>query len=105
MLSPPRRLLLVLACLAALAGCVSDLRRDPAAQWSTRAALGLVRVYQRIGSPLMPSVGIQCRFTPTCSRYAEVVLTRHGLPRGAWLTVRRLARCGPWTPSGTRDAP
>ncbi len=53
----------------------------------------------------MPSVGVQCRFEPTCSHYADAVIATHGAARGSWLTVRRLARCGPWTPEGTVDMP
>ena len=66
---------------------------------------GVVRLYQRTASPLMPALGVRCRFTPTCSHYAEAVLRTHGFPAGAWLTARRLARCGPWTKDGTADPP
>jgi putative membrane protein insertion efficiency factor len=62
-------------------------------------------VYQRTLSPLASAVGIRCRFTPTCSRYAEVVIARDGLVRGGWKAITRIARCGPWTPYGTRDEP
>jgi putative membrane protein insertion efficiency factor len=82
-----------------------DLRREPSEQWSTRAALSAIHLYQDVASPRMSAVGVRCRFTPTCSRYAEAVIARDGAVRGGWLTVRRLARCGPWTPAGTLDAP
>ena len=36
-----------------------------------------------------------CRFTPSCSAYAEDAVRRHGAARGAWLTARRLVRCRP----------
>lgn len=54
---------------------------------------------------MVPGFGIQCRFTPTCSHYADAVVARHGALVGSWLTVKRLARCGPWTPMGTADPP
>ena len=66
---------------------------------------GAIHLYQRTLSRLMPAVGIQCRFTPTCSRYADVVIARHGAIPGAWRTITRLARCGPWTEMGTVDEP
>ena len=100
---PP--LLAILVLVAALGACAIDATRPPPARWSTRAALGAVHLYQRTASPLMPALGVRCRFTPTCSHYAEAVLRIHGFPAGAWLTVRRLARCGPWTKDGTPDPP
>jgi len=84
---------------------VADLSRPPRAQWSTWAVLAVVRRYQQTVSPQLPRFGIRCRFEPSCSRYAAAVLQRYGLPRGGWLTLRRLARCGPWTPQGTVDIP
>ena len=99
-MSTRTRLRTTLVLVLLLGACALDGRRPPAAQWSTRAALAVVHLYQRTASPLMPALGVRCRFTPTCSRYAEAVLRSHGFPAGAWLTLRRLARCGPWTKDG-----
>jgi hypothetical protein len=82
-----------------------DASRPPAQQWSTRALVATIRVYQRTASPRMPIVGVRCRFTPTCSRYSVAVLEHHGILRGTALTLVRLARCGPWTAAGTEDLP
>jgi uncharacterized protein len=83
-----------------LLGC--DLSRPPDRQVSTRAAVAAIRWYQ---TTLSPRLGAQCRFKPTCSEYALTVIRRHGAVRGGWLTVKRLVRCGPWTPKGTIDPP
>lgn len=68
-------------------------------------ALAGIHLYQRALSPLAARAGIRCRFTPTCSRYAETVITRDGIVRGGWRALERVARCGPWTPQGTADEP
>jgi len=68
-------------------------------------ALGGIHGYQRAIAPLASRAGIRCRFTPSCSRYAEVVIARDGVVHGGWLALKRLARCGPWTPAGTLDEP
>lgn len=68
-------------------------------------ALAGIHVYQRSLSPLAAHAGFQCRFTPTCSRYAEIVIARDGVVSGGWQAVKRIARCNPWTPHGTRDDP
>jgi len=68
-------------------------------------ALGGIHAYQRTVAPLLTIAGATCRFTPTCSRYAEIVITREGLLSGGWKTAKRIARCGPWTDAGTVDNP
>jgi uncharacterized protein len=60
-------------------------------------ALGLIRLYQLLISPLMPPA---CRFWPTCSRYSYEAINRHGVLRGGWLALRRLCRCHPFHPGG-----
>jgi len=82
-----------------------DLRRPPAAQVTTRAALAGIHAYQATLSPLYDRMGVQCRFSPTCSVYGEAVVRRFGVVRGGWMATRRVFRCGPWTPAGTRDDP
>ena len=64
-----------------------------------------IHLYQRALAPGAARIGLRCRFTPTCSRYAETVIARDGVLRGGWRAVKRVARCGPWTPQGTRDEP
>ncbi len=59
--------------------------------------VALVRLYQLTLSPLLPPA---CRFYPTCSQYALVAVREHGVLRGGWLAVARLARCHPWNPGG-----
>lgn len=67
-----------------------------------RAVILPIRLYQLCLSPLLPP---SCRFVPTCSAYAIEAITRHGLLRGGWLTLRRLARCHPWGGSGYDPVP
>ena len=68
-------------------------------------ALGGIHAYQRTVAPLAARAGLRCRFTPTCSRYAEAVIARDGVVRGGLKAALRIARCGPWTTPGTRDEP
>ncbi len=64
--------------------------------------LGLIRTYQRVVSPLTPPM---CRFQPTCSHYGYEAVARYGVWRGGWMTLRRVARCHPWSPGGFDPVP
>jgi putative membrane protein insertion efficiency factor len=66
------------------------------------AAVLAIRLYQRVISPWTPP---SCRYYPSCSQYALVAIQRHGLLRGGWLAVRRLARCHPWAKGGVDHVP
>ncbi len=65
-------------------------------------ALGLIRLYKRVISPFLPPA---CRFLPTCSEYGYEAIQRHGLWRGSWLALRRLARCQPFCRGGYDPVP
>ncbi len=95
-----RRILLAAALLLTL-----DLTRVPQKQLSAHALLGAIHLYQRTLSPLMPAMGVRCRFTPSCSHYGEAAIARYGAFGGTLRTAWRLLRCGPWTPQGTVDPP
>jgi hypothetical protein len=99
------RVIVRVVLVAALGTCVFDATRPPARQVSVRLAIAGIHYYQRSLAPLAASTGVACRFTPSCSRYAETVISRDGIVRGGWLTARRIVRCGPWTRPGTQDPP
>ena len=70
--------------------------------WIVRLIAYGLRVYRWLLSPL---IGPACRFEPSCSRFAEEALSRHGLLRGTWLALGRVARCHPFHPGGFDPVP
>lgn len=64
--------------------------------------IGLVRLYQLIISPWIPS---SCRYHPTCSQYSIEALKEHGAIKGIWLTIKRMGRCHPWNEGGYDPVP
>lgn len=70
--------------------------------------LGIIRLYQRTLSPLLPVVtagACGCRFSPTCSHYAAEAIRGHGALAGTWLALRRLVKCTPLHPGGFDPVP
>ena len=67
-----------------------------------RVLIWLIKAYQMVLSPML---GSNCRFTPTCSRYAIEALQAHGALYGSWLSLRRVLRCHPWHPGGHDPVP
>ena len=67
-----------------------------------RIAIAPIRFYQRFISPALPPA---CRYLPTCSAYAAEAIAVHGVVRGGWLALKRLARCHPWGGSGYDPVP
>jgi putative membrane protein insertion efficiency factor len=62
----------------------------------------LVRGYQLCISPWLPP---SCRFTPTCSEYTRVAVSRHGAFKGSWLGIKRICKCHPFYPGGYDPVP
>jgi putative membrane protein insertion efficiency factor len=69
---------------------------------AARSMLGLIWIYQQVWSPHAAGA---CRHVPSCSNYASEAVRRHGALRGAWLAMRRLARCHPLGSSGYDPVP
>lgn len=63
----------------------------------TRIALGPIRFYRKLISPLL---GPRCRYYPTCSAYAEDAIRTLGPARGFIVAAWRVLRCNPLSPGG-----
>jgi len=65
-------------------------------------------LYRRWFSPLLHSIsGVSgaCRFQPTCSEYAVVAVSRHGVLLGTALALWRVLRCHPFSRGGFDPVP
>jgi hypothetical protein len=65
--------------------------------------LALIRLYQKIVSPLLPAD--TCRFYPTCSHYGYQAVYKYGVIKGGWMAVKRVLRCNPFNPGGFDPVP
>ncbi|HBA73682.1 MAG TPA: membrane protein insertion efficiency factor YidD [Geobacter sp.] len=62
----------------------------------------VIRVYQKLLSPLLPRA---CRFYPSCSEYSRESITRYGVIKGSLLTIIRVGKCHPFHPGGYDPVP
>ena len=69
---------------------------------SRLALLGAIALYR---VTLSGWLGGQCRFFPTCSRYAEEAIRSLGATRGTFLATRRVLRCNPFGRGGLDPVP
>lgn len=64
--------------------------------------IGFIKTWRLLISPLYGNV---CRYYPSCSAYGLESVQVHGAWRGSILTVRRIARCNPWSAGGYDPVP
>lgn len=64
--------------------------------------LTLIAFYRTCISPFTPPA---CRYTPTCSQYAQEAIKKYGAFRGGWLALKRILRCHPFGGSGYDPVP
>ena len=60
----------------------------------------LIRSYRVALSPFFTA---SCRFSPSCSLFSTEAIEKHGLFRGGWMSLRRIARCYPLSRSAGYD--
>lgn len=65
-------------------------------------AIVLIRFYQVCISPFL---GKNCRFYPTCSEYALIVIKEWGFFKGSYLAIMRILKCNPFNDGGYDPPP
>ncbi|MBK6508635.1 MAG: membrane protein insertion efficiency factor YidD [Haliea sp.] len=67
-----------------------------------RLLIFIISCYKACLSPFM---GNNCRFYPSCSTYAQEAIAVHGVVKGLYLAISRVARCHPWHEGGEDPVP
>jgi hypothetical protein len=70
--------------------------------WGVWVSLALVQFYRTFLSHFF---GGACKFYPSCSKYAQEAIARHGARHGIVLALKRLGRCRPFTKGGFDPVP
>jgi len=77
------------------------------------ASIGIIAIrgYRALSYPVYSLLdyfnlnSCHCRYTPSCSHYAEEALSEWGALRGTWMAAKRVARCAPWGGQGYDPVP
>jgi putative membrane protein insertion efficiency factor len=57
----------------------------------------VITLYQYTLSPLLFALfGSQCRYSPSCSRYAKEAILKKGVIIGGYMAVKRVLSCQPF---------
>jgi len=62
----------------------------------SKIIIRIIKLYQK--TPL--HLHRYCRFIPSCSNYAIIVLERFGFFKGIFLAIKRVIRCNPFGKTG-----
>jgi uncharacterized protein len=77
----------------------ASMQKRSAGTWLLLTFVHFYRVF------FSPFLGGACKFHPSCSRYAQDAIALYGPRRGAWLAIKRLGRCRPFTKGGFDPVP
>lgn len=59
-----------------------------------KITLLILKIYKIVLSPILRMLlGSGCRYNPTCSEFAVIVIQKHGLLKGGVLAAKRLSTC------------
>ncbi|MFT8315465.1 MAG: membrane protein insertion efficiency factor YidD [Clostridium sp.] len=59
--------------------------------------LSMIKFYRKYISPLKRPC---CRFYPTCSQYAIDAISKYGVLKGVYISIKRILRCNPFNEGG-----
>ncbi|MBU3109779.1 membrane protein insertion efficiency factor YidD [Clostridium gasigenes] len=59
--------------------------------------LSIINLYRKYISPMRSPC---CIYSPTCSQYAIDAISKYGVLKGGFLTIRRILRCNPFSKGG-----
>lgn len=69
-----------------------------------KCVLAFLAVFIVCVRPWLGPKGV-CRFSPTCSAYAKEAISKHGVFKGGYLSVKRILKCHPFHPGGYDPVP
>jgi len=60
----------------------------------------LIKVYQKLISPIFEMLGVKCKYYPTCSEYTKQAIKKYGCIKGCLKGSKRILKCNPFSRGG-----
>ncbi len=67
--------------------------------------VGLIGLIQFYRAGISPFLGVNCRFSPTCSGYALQLLREFPIHLALWYSAKRVLKCHPFCSGGEDPVP
>lgn len=62
--------------------------------------ISIIKFYKKHISIFFERCGVECKFYPTCSKYALQAYEKYGFLKGSYLTIKRILKCNPFSKGG-----
>ena len=62
--------------------------------------LKFIKIYKIFISPFLKSMGVECKYYPTCSEYTKMAIEKYGCLKGTFLGIKRIIKCNPFSKGG-----
>ena len=49
---------------------------------------------------MFKSLGIECKYYPSCSEYTKLAIEKYGCIKGTFLGIKRIIKCNPFSKGG-----
>lgn len=65
-----------------------------------KITLLFIKFYQKYISKNFSSIGIKCKYHPSCSEYMKQAVLKYGFIKGVFLGIKRVLKCNPFSKGG-----
>ena len=66
----------------------------------SKIIIKIIDFYKKYISSFLDSIGIKCKYYPTCSEYSKQAILKYGTIKGLFLSIKRILKCNPFSKGG-----
>ena len=65
-----------------------------------KVLIKILKFYKKEVSPFFSTIGVHCKYEPTCSEYMMQAIEKYGAFKGFLLGIQRFLKCNPLSKGG-----